>query len=149
MDLTTTYPRSVRDKIAGVVMLARTTDKAKAKVDGNIGEYHYNCPMDVGVFSFLGIDHEAFLAQVKKAGDDASIEAYVKPFAEKKAAAEIEGFNTQFLQGKPAPGSESETYFLDLRNSVAPDRTDVTDWADLLDLDEKRSVPKRAAAAAN
>jgi hypothetical protein len=29
---------------------------------------------------------------------------------------------------------------------VAPDRTDVTSWADLLDLDEKRPVPQRVAA---
>jgi hypothetical protein len=31
-----------------------------------------------------------------------------------------------------------------MRNAVAPDRTDVTAWPDLLDLDEKREVPRRA-----
>jgi hypothetical protein len=39
-------------------------------------------------------------------------------------------------------------YFLKLRNEAAPDRTDVTTWADLLDLDEKRTVPKRETVAA-
>jgi hypothetical protein len=53
------------------------------------------------------------------------------------------------LQHKPGPGSEGEAYFLSLRNSVAPDRTDVTTWADLLDLDEKRHVPQRTAVAAH
>jgi hypothetical protein len=33
-----------------------------------------------------------------------------------------------------------------MRGEVAPDRTDVTAWADLLDLDEKRAVPHRVAA---
>jgi hypothetical protein len=146
MDLTTSFPRSVHEKIAGTVMIARTADKAKAKSNGNIGEYHYNCPMDVGVFGFLGIDHEAFLAEVAKAKDDLAIEAYVKSFADKKSAAEIEAFNAEFLTHAPEPGSDGEKYFLELRRSIAPDRTDVTTWADVLDLDEKRSVPKRAAA---
>jgi hypothetical protein len=148
MDLTTSFPRSVKDKIAGVVMLARTIDKAKAKAHGNVGEYHYNCPMDAAAFEFLGIDHEKFLGVVAKAKDDREIEAYVKTFADKKTPAEIADWNAHFLAHKPDPGSDGEKYFYDLRASVAPERTDVTTWADLLDLDEKRNVPPRAAAAA-
>ena len=146
MDLTTSYPRSAKDTIAGVVMLARTTDKAKAQAEGTIGEYHYNCPMDQAVFGFLGLDHEKFLDVVKKAKSDAEIEAYVKPFVQKKSAAEIEQFNKGFANYKPEPGSEGEKYFLELRAAVAPDRTDVTAWPDLLDLDEKRAVPRRTVA---
>jgi hypothetical protein len=147
MDLTKSYPRSVKEKIAGVVMLARTTDKARAKAHGTIGEYHYDCPMDKAVFGFLGIEADPFLEVVTKSSDDAAVAAYVKTFADKKTAAEIEGFNTHFLQYAPEKGSEAETYFLDLRKQVAPDRTDVTVWADLLDLDEKRDVPHRTAVA--
>ena len=147
MDLTTSYPRSAKDKIAGVVMLARTTDKAKAEAGGTIGEYHYNCPMDQGVFGFLGLDHEQFLDVVKNAKSDDDIAAYVKPFVAKKTPAEIEGFNTEFLSHKPDPGSDGEKHFLELRGEVAPDRTDVTTWADLLDLDEKRQVPQRTPVA--
>jgi len=147
MDLTKTYPRSVKDKIAGVVMLGRTADKAKAKLNGDIGEYHYNCPMDQGVFAFLGIDHEKFLDAVKNAKSDADIEAYAQTFAQKKSAAEIAEWNANFLGYQPAPGSDSEKYFLELRASVAPDRTDVVAWPDLLDLDEKRDVPHRTTAA--
>ncbi|MBD5633367.1 MAG: DUF5069 domain-containing protein [Candidatus Eremiobacteraeota bacterium] len=134
--------------MSGVAMLARTTDKAKAKAHGNLGEYHYNCPMDAGVFAFLGIDHEEFLKEVANAKDDGAIEAYAKTFADKKTPQEIEQFNAGVLASKPEPGSESEAYFLDLRNAVAPDRTDVTTWPDLIDLDEKRNVPKRADAVA-
>ncbi|MBD5654433.1 MAG: DUF5069 domain-containing protein [Candidatus Eremiobacteraeota bacterium] len=145
MDLTTSHPRSVKDKIAGVVMLARTTDKAKAKARGNLGDYHYDCPMDQAVFGFLGIDQAQFLDTVKNAGSDADIEAYAKTFAAKKTPTEIEAWNAGFLQYAPAPGSDGEKYFLDLRGQVAPDRTDVTAWADLLDLDEHRDVPHKAA----
>jgi hypothetical protein len=147
MDLTTSYPRSVKEKIAGVVMIARTTDKAKAKAHGNIGEYHYNCPMDVAVFGALDIDHEKFLQVVTDAKSDAEIEAFVQAHVDKKSPEEIAAFNESFLQYKPAPGTDSEKYFLELRSQVAPDRTDVTAWADLLDLDEKRPVPKRETAS--
>ncbi len=147
MDLTSSYPRSVKDKIAGVVMLGRTADKAKAKAHGNIGEYHYNCPMDQNVFAFLGIDHEKFLQTVTDAKSDSEIESFVKAHADKKSSDEIAKFNEGFLSYKPEPGTDGEKYFHDLRSQVAPDRTDVTAWADLLDLDEKRPVPKRETAA--
>ena len=145
LDLTTSFPRSVKEKIGGAVMIARTTDKAKAKAHGNIGEYHYNCPMDVGVFTFLGIDHEAFLDKVTNAKDDHEIEAYIKTFTDKKSAAELAEWNATFLKSAPAPGSESETYFKDMLKSLDASRTDITVWADLLDLNEKRDVPRKAA----
>ena len=146
MNLTTEFPRSVKDKVAGVVMLGRTADKAKAQAHGDIGEYHYNCPMDKAVFGFLDIDHEKFLQTVTDAKSDADIETFVKAHVDKKSADEIATFNEGFLQYKPEPGTDGEKYFLDLRSQVAPDRTDVTAWADLLDLDEKRPVPKRETA---
>jgi hypothetical protein len=36
--------------------------------------------------------------------------------------------------------------FLNLRAEIAPDRNDVTTWPDLLDIDEKRDVPRRTAS---
>ncbi len=146
MDLTQTYPRSVRETLGGVVMLARTADKAKAAAKGNIGEYHYNCPMDQAVFAFLDMNHERFLDKVKIAASDAEIEDFVKLHTAEKRPDEIARFNADFLQMKPTPGSDGATYFEQLRASVAPERTDVTTWADLLDLDEKREVPRRTAA---
>jgi hypothetical protein len=135
----------VHHKLHGIVQLQRTIDKGKALAKGNIGEYHYNCPMDVHLFTFLGIDHEALL-DVIKTSSDAEISEYVAPFVHAKSDEEIEAFNQDWLQHEPEPGSDAEKYFLSLRAEVAPDRTDVTSWADLLDLDEKRPVPQRVAA---
>ncbi len=146
MDLTKEYPRSVHEKFAGVVMLGRATDKAKAKAAGTNGEYNYECPMDKAVFGFLGINADEYLAKVKSAANDGEIEAYAREFVSKKTPAEIEEFNSHFVQYKPEAGSEGEKYFLEIRNAAAPHRTDVTAWADLLDLDEKRAVPERVPA---
>ena len=141
MDLTKTYPASVKTKLHGLVQIARTIDKGKAEAHGNLGEYHYNCPMDAAVFAFLGIDHEALLDVISKAKTDQEVSAYVAPFIHKKTDAEVEAWNAHWLKQAPAPGSDSEKYFLQLRSEVAPGRTEVTAWADLLDLDEKRPVP--------
>jgi hypothetical protein len=146
MDLTRQFPRSVRDKVAGVVMLGRAIDKGRATADGKNGEYNYNCPMDKAVLGFLGMDSAALLETIKNAKSNAEIEAYAREFSGKKSPAEIEEFNRSFLNYSPAPGSDGEKYFLELRNKIAPDRTDVTAWPDLLDLDEKREVPHRVAA---
>lgn len=146
MDLTKTYPRSVHEKLFGLVQLPRTIDKGKAKAHGNIGDYHYNCSMDQAVFAFLGIDHEELLHVIKNAKSEAEVDAYVKTFIDKKSPSEIERWNQEWVTRKPE--GESLNYFLQLRSEIAPDRTDVTSWPDLLDLDEKRTVPRRQAAAA-
>ena len=146
MDLTRTYPTSVKTKLHGIVQLARTIDKGKAKAHGNLGDYHYNCPMDAAVFSFLGIDHAALLDVISRATSDQEIADYVAPFVHAKSEADIEAWNAAWVKSAPAPDSDSEKFFLSLRNSVAPERTDVTAWADLLDLDEKRPVPAVVAA---
>jgi Domain of unknown function (DUF5069) len=145
-DLTTSYPRSVRDKLFGVVQLARAIDKGIAIANGLNGEYNYDCPMDKGVFDFLGIDGNALLGVIKNAQSESEVEAYVKPFVDKKSPQELEHFNAEFLSHGPQPGSDGEKYFLNLRGEVAPDRTDVSTWPDLLDLDEKRDVPRRVPA---
>jgi hypothetical protein len=145
-DLTTSYPRSVREKYLGVVQLGRAVDKGIALANGLNGEYNYHCPMDKGVFGFLGVDGDALLDVIKKAQAESEIEAFLNPFVAKKSAAEIDAFNEGFLSHGPQPGSDAEKYFLELRSEVAPDRTDVTTWPDLLDLDEKRDVPRRAVA---
>jgi hypothetical protein len=146
MDLTKEFPRSVRTKLAGVVMLGRATDKGKATAAGPAGEYNYDCPMDKAVFDFLGIDAAAYLEKIKSAKNDADIEAYAREFTNKKSPAELDAWNEAFLNRAPEAGSEGEKYFLELRNSIDPSRTDITAWADVLDLDEKREVPHRVAA---
>jgi hypothetical protein len=146
-DLTTSFPRSVRDTQLGVVQLARAVDKGIALANGLQGEYNFDCPMDKGVFGFLGVDGNALLDVIKKAQSESEIEAYLKPFVDQKTPQEIQAFNAEFLKHEPQKGSDAETYFLDLRNQVGPGRTDVTTWADLLDLDEKRDVPRRSPVA--
>jgi hypothetical protein len=145
MNSTTTFPRSVHQKYLGIVQLARTIDKAKMVANGTIGEYQYDCPMDQALFTAFGIDGKKLSAVVADVAKDSShgpaIEAYLKPLVQKKTQLELERFNHETLSRKPS--SEGLSQFEALRTKIAPDRTDVTTWPDLLDLDEGRPVPKR------
>ena len=145
---TIAFPRSVHEKYLGIVQLARTIDKAKMVANGTIGEYHYNCPMDQALFAEFGIDGKKLAAVVADVVKDAShgpaIEAYVKPLVQKKSPLDIERFNRDTLAAS-RPGEPRGVR--DAATKIAPDRTDVTTWPDLLDLDEGRSVPKRTGGA--
>jgi len=145
MDLTKKYPRSPKEKMAGIVMLPRTIDKARAFNADTLGEYYYDCPLDKEVFTFLGADQAEF---AKKACElsDAQLEDWVRAtFLTKKTPADITAFNEEFLADAPAPNSDSEARFLKMRNQLDPSRTDVVTWPDLLDLEEGRSQrPVRA-----
>jgi hypothetical protein len=142
MDLTTSAPRSAKDKMAGLVSLKRVIDKAKAHNAGTLGDYDYDCPHDKPLFEFLGTNGEEFARKVKELGSDDAIANWVQSaFLAKKTPAEIEAFNAERMQWHPEPGSHGEEYFRDLRDQVAPGRPEIVTWFDLLDLDEKRPVP--------
>lgn len=144
---TSEFPRSVHEKYLGIVQLARTIDKAKMIANGTIGEYQYNCPMDQALFAEFGIDSKKLADTVldvsKNAGHASIIELYLKPLIDKKTQPERDRFNRETVERQPI--GDSLTAFNNLRAKVAPDRTDVKTWPDLLDLDERRTVPKRGA----
>lgn len=141
MDLTQTAPRSVTTKMLGIVQLARTTDIAKAVAHGRVGEYKYDSSLNQGLFEYLGMDPKEFLNIVKGAKNDSEIEAYANTFVAKKDPRSVEAFNKKCLS--EVPTGESLKHFNELRTKVAPGRTDVTTWPDLLDIEEGRTVPKR------
>jgi hypothetical protein len=142
MDLTVDKPRSAKDKLVGLVSLKRVIDKAKAYNEGHLGEYDYDCPHDKPLLEFLGTDGKTFAAKVKELQTDDAIVGWLRPMLAKKTPAEIEAFNTDRMRWHPDPASHSSEYFDNLRESIAPGRSDIVTWFDLLDLDEGRPVPR-------
>jgi len=142
VDLTTTAPRSAKDKLAGLVSLKRAIDKAKAHNAGKLGEYDYDCPHDKPLFEFLGTNGDEFARKVAELDTDEAIANWVQStFLAKKTSAQTEAFNAERMRWHPEPGSHSEEYFNNLREQVAPGRPEIVTWFDILDLDEKRPVP--------
>jgi hypothetical protein len=139
MDLTKDVPRSPNDMLAGIVSLPRMIDKTQADSEGTLGEYDVNCPHDKPVLEFLGVTWDAFKAKLKELNfDTAKVEAWAKPLVDKHSKAEIDAFNESRRNWKP--DAHSQQYFDTLKAQVAPNRSDVTTWFTVLDLDEKRAA---------
>lgn len=141
LDLRKTFPRSVSQTLGGYVHLARMIDKARAKLAGTIGDYMYPCPLDKRLLEFAGVSADRFAAAVKGKSDEEILRWFVAE-SRKPTEQEIAAWNQQMLTRGPDTVEKRE-YFRGVRDKIDPTRADITSWADLLDLEEERYVPKR------
>jgi hypothetical protein len=146
MDLRNQFPRSMRVKMAGYVHLARMIDKCRAVLAGTEGEYIYPCPMDDRLIEFAGITADQFTAAVKANPSDDLVEKWFTQMAKSHTPTELVAWNQMMLSRGPSTLKKQE-YFNTLRDAVDPSRTDVTSWADLQDLEEGRTVPRRESVS--
>ena len=135
------YPRSIRERLGGYVHLGRMIDKCRALQAGMQGDYVYPCPLDERLLQFAGISSEAFAREVQSRADREMVD-WFQINATPHTPAEIEAWNEMMLSAGPDT-DDKWTYFKNTRDAIDPRRTDITTWADLLDLDEKRIVPSR------
>ncbi|MBI4158973.1 DUF5069 domain-containing protein [Candidatus Woesearchaeota archaeon] len=134
MDLTKSFPRSPYDMSAGIVMLPRTTDKAKAHIAETLGEYHYNCPLDQALFRFLNVDEKTFAQKVKELKTDGKIGIWVeKEFP--KNQKEKDDFNNMMRHNKPND-RDSKKWMDGEKKKLG--RDDYFTYFDNIDADEKR-----------
>jgi hypothetical protein len=133
-DLTQHPPRSPYVRLGGYAHLPRLLDKARAVAAGKSGDYHYNCPMDQHFFAFTGITEAEMLAEAKAGKSDSQIVAFVKGKT-KRLPSEIAAWSTWIAQNAPggAPGHE---WFSEVIKADGPDRSDIQNFFDLLDMDD-------------
>ncbi|MGH8163098.1 MAG: DUF5069 domain-containing protein, partial [Rhodanobacteraceae bacterium] len=87
-DLTKEAPRSPKTMVGGYVILGRTLDKCRALLGGNIGEYHFDCPLDNMLFGWKGIKGDDFKAEVAKGKSDEEMAKWVDEHGEQKSGEE-------------------------------------------------------------
>src|SRR5881392_21600 len=83
-DLTREAPRSPRIRVGGYAILGRTIDKCRALVAGNIGEYHFDCPLDNMLFGFKGVTGADFKAQIEQGVSDQEVVEWLNTSAKPK-----------------------------------------------------------------
>ncbi len=137
MDLTKNFPRSPYEKVDGYMMLGRTIDKAHATLQGLLGEYMYDCPLDKRLFGFLGISAPQLLELVENSENDEDVVDSLKTIQVERNTEEVEQFNDQILESGPND-DESQVYFERLRQKHAPDRPDISSWFDIIEAEEGR-----------
>ncbi len=142
-DLTKEAPRSPKKELGGYVILARTLDKCRALLGGNIGEYHFDCPLDNMLFGWKGITGDDFKAAVAEGKSDEEMVQWVdahgtpKSDDEKKAwVEERQAFNFNDVPEK------REWYAEQLKPlGMDPATTPLFDW---LEKDDEASYQKAA-----
>lgn len=138
-DLTKQAPRSPRVRLGGYAILPRMIDKGRAALVGKNGDYNYACPLDQRFLEFTGIDADALKQQIAAGKGDGDLLEWINANARfKRAASEIETWS--IWQERRAPDNpDSREYFNGVHQSLAPKRTDVVSWFDLLDVDDYAS----------
>ena len=136
MNLTQESPRSPREKIADLVHIPRMIDKARAAHQNNLGEYIYPCPMDKIMLEFLRVNADTFQKQACNTTEE-ELSAWIHSQCQHRSPEDKEAANLKILKSQPDNPEKWQT-FHEIRNSLGPARTDITTWADLIDLEEGR-----------
>ena len=136
MDLTQRPPRSARVRLGGYAILPRCLDKGRALINGKQGEYKFACPLDQEFLQFAGIDGEKLREELAAEKSDGEILAWINANAQhSRLPQEIEAWSC--YQDRRAPGElEKREYLAEVHKEIAPHRTDIVTWFDLLDLDD-------------
>jgi hypothetical protein len=136
VDLTKRPPRSPRVRLGGYVHLPRMLDKCRAVLAGKNGEYNYNCPMDEEFLEFTGITATDLKAQVALGKGDGEILEWINAQAPNKPSAAAIAHWSHFQEQKAPVDLEMREFYQEEHRRLAPHRTDLATWFDLLDLDD-------------
>ncbi len=133
-DLTKFPPRSPHTRLGGYVMLPRMLDKCRATIAGTNGEYHYNCPLDQHLLTFLGIDPEALKKVATKS--DTEVLAWINANAKNKhTMPEIIAWS-RWQEGRAPDNVDGREFLNGLHKAGAPLREDISTWFEVLEMDD-------------
>jgi hypothetical protein len=142
-DLTQEAPRSPKTTVGGYVILGRTLDKCRALLTGDIGEYHFDCPLDNMLFGWKGIKGDDFKAEVEKGASDEEMVKWVDAHGEKKSDDEKKQWVGEMMKKSLYNDPEKRDYFVEETKKLGmdPATTTLFEW---LDADDKASYKKAA-----
>ena len=137
-DLTREAPRSPRVRVGGYAILGRTIDKCRALVAGNIGEYHFDCPLDNMLFGFKGVKGADFKTQIESGASDQQMAEWLDANGEPKTADEIKRWADEVEANRPYDNPERRDWFTEQTKTLHldPAKTTLFEW---LEADDKAS----------
>jgi len=143
-DLRKEAPRSPRIRVGGYAILGRTIDKCRALVAGNIGEYHFDCPLDNMLFGFKVVEGDDFKAQIEQGASDQDMVEWLNQSGEKKTPAQIMRWSEKMEASSLYDNLEKWDFFVEECNKLGldPSKTTTFDW---LEVDDRVSHAKQAA----
>src|SRR5438105_7321924 len=143
-DLIKEAPRSPRIRVGGYAILGRTLDKCRALVAGNIGEYHFDCPLDNTLFGFKGVKGDDFKAQIENGASDEQMVEWLNSNGEKKTPDEIKRWGEKVEADSLYNDPEKRDFFSEGCRKLGLDPTKTTTFT-WLEADDKASHAQKAA----
>ena len=143
-DLTKEAPRSPRIRVGGYAILGRTIDKCRALVAGNIGEYHFDCPLDNMLFGFKGVKGVDLKGQIETGASDTDMVEWLNRNGEQKTADEVKRWSDEVTANNPYNDPEKREWFVEQLKPLGldPKTTTLFDW---LEKDDQASYAQKAA----
>jgi len=140
-DLTKQAASSPRQRTGGYVILSRMTDKARADIAGQIGDYHTDCPLDHKLLDWKGVDYAGVRKALEGGASDEEIAKYLDSHGTSKTPEEIRAWSDSMdkatMHGDPQKGSYFDGECRKL--GLDPAKTSVFDW---LEADDRASYAK-------
>lgn len=142
-DLTKEAPRSPRERVGGYVILGRTYDKCRALLGGNIGDYHFDCPLDNMLFGFKGVKADDFKAEVERGASVEDMARWLDSHGDKKTPEEVKAWSDEVEASNPYHNPEKRDWFVEQLKvyRLNPLTTTLFDW---LETDDKASYQQAA-----
>ena len=143
-DLKKEPPRSPRIRVGGYAILGRTIDKCRALAAGNIGEYHFDCPLDNMLFGFKGVNGDDFKAQIERGASDQEILEWLNQGGENKTPSEIRRWSEKVEASSLYNDLEKHDFFVEATKKLGLEPTETTTF-EWLEVDDRVSHAQQAA----
>jgi hypothetical protein len=110
-NLTQQSPTSPRVRVGGYAILARMADKGRATLNGNVGEYHFNCPLDNYLFGFKEVKGEDVKNLLASGTTNDEISAWLDSHGAPKTAQEVKAWSDAVEAANPYENPEKREWF--------------------------------------
>ncbi len=131
-DLRKHPPRSPREKLGGIYFLARTIDKARAKLAGTAGPYKISPGMSERLFNGLGFSEAEFIEVVARGSSDDEIAAWVR---ERSDPAKIDAVNRKYEESGLYDDAKRAEFIA--RYASLRERPEIRNWFEILEYDDR------------
>lgn len=131
-DLRAHPPRGPRERLAGLVMMARTVDKLRAKIQGTLGPYKIGPGLSQYLIEWLGLTEDQLTEAVRGAKDDAELARWIESRCDRTTFDDI---NARF----EARGLRDEAHRAEVlpRYPVLEEQPQLRLWFDILEADDR------------
>ena len=135
-NLTKESPRSPRNRLGNYALLARMIDKGRADLAGNVGEYHFACPLDQMLCEFKGVKADEVKKLLGSGATDDQVVAWFNTHGTSKTVEEIKAWSNGVESYRPYDNPEKKDWFVGecAKLGIKPETSTLVDYLEADDV---------------